>query len=121
MIMYPWLLTLGEHASLGDGVLVYNLGPIRIGDNTLISQRVHLCGGTHDHTVSDLPLVRSSIVIGSGVWVCAEAYIGPGVTVHDGALIGARAVVVKDIPSGMIAVGNPAKVVKKREIRSASS
>ena len=118
-VMHPWLLTLGEHASLGDHVFAYNLGPLRIGDHTLVSQDVNLCGGTHDYTISNLPLIRSEITIGSGVWVCAEAFIGPGVTIHDNALVAARSVVVKDVPVNAIVAGNPARVVKQRVIRSA--
>ncbi len=99
---------------LGDHVHVYNLGPITIGDHTVISQDVYLCAGTHDYTQPDLPLVRPSITIGSGVWICAGAFIGPGVTIGDNAIVGARAVVTKDVPPGMIVAGNPARVIKVR-------
>ncbi len=114
-VMHPWLLTLGEHASLGDHVCVYNLGPLYIGDHTLVSQNVHLCGGTHDHTISSLPLVRSPITIGCGVWICADVFIGPGVTIHDNALVGARSVVVKDVLANTIVAGNPACVIAERK------
>ncbi|MEM6334238.1 MAG: colanic acid biosynthesis acetyltransferase WcaF, partial [Planctomycetota bacterium] len=84
-VWHPWLLELGAWSMLADGVEVYNLGRVRIGSHTVVSQRAFLCAGTHDHQRSDLPLVRSEIVIGDGVWVAAEAFIGPGVTVGDGA------------------------------------
>ena len=113
-VMHPWLLTLGDHASLGDAVIVYNLGPVVVGDHTLVSQRTHLCAGTHDYTRPDLPLLRPPITIGRGVWVCAEAFVGPGVTVGENAVVGARAVVTHDVPEGVVVAGNPAKVVKQR-------
>lgn len=113
--MFPWLLSMEEGAILGDHVTVYNLGPIHIGHFTVVSQNTHLCGGTHDHTQPHMPLVRSPITLGDGVWVCADAFIGPGVHVHDRAIVGARAVVTKDVPAGKIVAGNPARVIKDRD------
>jgi putative colanic acid biosynthesis acetyltransferase WcaF len=113
-IFHPWLLEIGEWVGLSDFVNVYNLGPIRIGDHSAISQGVHLCAGTHDYTKPELPLVRSAIEIGAGVWIAAEAFIGPGVTIGDNAVIGARAVVVSDIPPNVVAAGNPARPIKPR-------
>ena len=113
-IFAPWLLTLGDYSAIGDDVRVYNLGHITIGSHTVISQNVHLCAGTHDYTRPDLPLIRSNIVIGSGVWICADAFIGPDVTIGDNAIVGARAVVTKDVPPNVIVAGNPAKMIKDR-------
>ncbi|MDZ4755153.1 MAG: putative colanic acid biosynthesis acetyltransferase [Phycisphaerae bacterium] len=113
-VQHPWLLTMGAHSAIADEVLVYNLGPIRIGEHTVVSQRVHLCAGTHDYHRDDLPLLRSFITIGRGVWVCADAFIGPDVTVGDNALVGARSVVMRDVPPAMIVAGNPARVIKPR-------
>lgn len=115
-VFHPWLLTMGEHASLADDVNVYNLGPITIGDHTTISQGVHLCAGTHDYTRPDLPLLRPPINIGAGVWICADAFIGPGVTIGDNTVVGARAVVTRDLPPNIVAAGNPARVIKPREM-----
>lgn len=113
-IHHPWLLRVGEESSLGDNVHVYNLGPVEIGPHSAVSQNVHLCAGTHDWKLRHLPLERSSIVIGSGVWVCADAFIGPGVTVGHNSIVGARAVVMKDVPERSIVAGNPAVVVRDR-------
>ncbi len=113
-VQHPWLLAMGAHSALAEEVLVYNLGPIRIGDHTVVSQRCHLCAGTHDYHREDLPLLRSFITIGHGVWVCADAFVGPDVTVGDNALVGARAVVMRDVPAAMIVAGNPARVVQAR-------
>jgi putative colanic acid biosynthesis acetyltransferase WcaF len=115
-IWHPWLFEMGEYAMLSEGVTVYNLGKVTIGNHTVISQDVYLCAGTHDHTKPNLPLQRPPITIGSGVWICAGAFIGPGVTVGDNAVVAARSVVVKDVPAGMIVGGNPAKIIKPREM-----
>lgn len=115
-ILHPWLLSLGAHSILGERVRAYNLGPISVGDHSVVSQDASLCAGTHDYTRADLPLQRPPIHIGSGVWVCAEAFIGPGVTIGDNSIVGARAVVARDVPAAVVVAGNPAKVVKTRSI-----
>ncbi len=113
-VLHPWLFALGQRSILGDNVEVYNLGPVEIGEHTVVSQGTYLCAGTHDYTQPDLPLVRSGIRIGAGVWIAAQAFIGPGVSVGDNCVIGARSVVVSDVPARMVAVGNPARVIKPR-------
>jgi putative colanic acid biosynthesis acetyltransferase WcaF len=118
-IIHPWLLEMDEWSVLGPGVTVYNLGPVRIGRHTMVSQNVYLCAGTHDYRRADLPLERPPITIGNGVWVAACAFVGPGVTIGDNAVVGACAVVVKDVPEGMVVAGNPARVVKPREMKDA--
>ncbi|MBC7834670.1 MAG: colanic acid biosynthesis acetyltransferase WcaF [Phycisphaerales bacterium] len=121
VVRHPWLLTVGDHSCLAEGVEVYNLGPVTIGDHTVLSQDVYVCAGTHDYTRPDLPLIRPPITIGSGVWVCAGAFIGPGVTVGDNSVVGARAVVSRSIPAGKVAAGNPAVVLKDRRMDGATS
>lgn len=119
-IVHPWLLCCGQYSSISDDVTIYNLGRVTIGDHTVISQDVYICAGTHDYTKPDLPLLRTPITIGSGVWVCAGAFIGPGVTIGDNAVVGARAVVVHDVPPGVIVAGNPARVIKARRMDKGS-
>lgn len=118
-VMHPWLLEVGDWSMLGERVDVYNLGPVRIGEHTVISQDAVLCAGTHDHTKPDLPLLRPPITIGAGAWVAAEAFIGPGVTIGDNSVISARAVVMRDVPEGVIAAGNPCAVVGERAVAEA--
>lgn len=115
-VWHPWLLAIGEHACLADGVMVYNLGPVSIGGHTVLSQDAYVCAGTHDYGHSSLPLRRPPITIGAGVWVCAKAFIGPGVTIGDNAVVGACAVVTRDVPPDVIVQGNPAVVVKPRRM-----
>lgn len=118
-ITRPWDLELGR-CSIGPRVHLYNLGGLKIGEQTVISQDVYICGGTHDYTDPTYPLLRKKIVIGDGVWIAAGAFIGPGVTIGDGAVVGARAVVMRDVPPWTVVAGNPAKVIKQRELKPRS-
>jgi putative colanic acid biosynthesis acetyltransferase WcaF len=105
---------MGEYSVLAEDVDVYNLGPIVLGDHTVVSHRAVLCAGSHDYTKPNLPLLRPKIHIGDGVWVCTQAFIGPGVTVGDNTVVGACAVVMRDVPAGVLVAGNPANVVRPR-------
>jgi putative colanic acid biosynthesis acetyltransferase WcaF len=114
-IEVPWNLSIGADAVIGDHVILYCLGKVTIGARVMISQYAHLCAGTHDHTRPDLPLLRPPIVIEDDVWIAADAFIGPGVTVGQGTVVGARSSVFSDLPTWKICVGNPARPVKDRE------
>lgn len=116
--MHPWLLEMGDWSMIGPDATVYNLGQVTIGHHSVISQDVYLCAGTHDHTKPSLPLERPTIQIGSGVWIAAGAFIGPGAVIGDNSVIGARAVVIGEIPPGVVAAGNPCKVIKPREMNA---
>jgi putative colanic acid biosynthesis acetyltransferase WcaF len=113
-ITHPWLFEMGDWSALGERVTVYNLGAIRVGSHTLISQDVYLCAGSHDYRQPTLPLTKPPITIGHGVWICAGAFICPGTTIGDNTVIGARAVVTRDMPAGVVAAGNPARIIKPR-------
>lgn len=112
----PWKLEMGKHSCLADGVDCYNVDTVRIGDNTTVSQKSYLCTASHDITKPNLPLVTAPIIIEDQVWVGADAFIGMGVTVKQGAVIGARASVYKNVEAWTVVGGNPAKVIKKRVI-----
>jgi putative colanic acid biosynthesis acetyltransferase WcaF len=121
LIYYPWNLEIGDDSSIGEWALVYNLGLVRIGHRATISQRAHLCAGTHDYRNPALPLIKPPIEIGDEVWVCADAFVGPNVTVANGAVVGARAVVTRNVDSLTVVAGNPAKFVKARVIGEANA
>jgi putative colanic acid biosynthesis acetyltransferase WcaF len=113
-IYFPWNLTVGDWSAIGEDAFIYNLGSVTLGQSTTISHRAHLCAGTHDYTQPDLPLLKPPIVIRDSAWVCADAFIGPGVTVGEGAVVAARAVVVRDVAPWTIVAGNPASFIKQR-------
>lgn len=114
-IYYPWNLEIGDWSSIGEWALVYSLGKVTIGERVTISQRVHLCAGTHDYQDAAMPLLKPPIVIADAAWICADAFIGPGVIVAEGAVVGARSVVVKNVPDWSVVAGNPAKFIKSRK------
>lgn len=113
-IIIPWNLTIGDDATIGDRVILYALGSIAIGARATISQGAHLCAGTHDHRKADFPLMKRPIAIGEGAWICADAFIGPDVTVGEYAIVGARAVAMRDIAPRTIVAGNPARLIGYR-------
>ncbi len=110
----PWNLDLAHNCVIGAGVRLYALGKISLGAHTVISQRAHLCAGSHDYLDPRMPLLRPPISIGDGVWICTEAFIGPGVSIGDRAVIGARSVVTGNLPQDMVCAGNPCRPIKKR-------
>ncbi|MBC7846293.1 MAG: putative colanic acid biosynthesis acetyltransferase [Flavobacterium sp.] len=114
-IWAPWNLEMGANSSLGPKVDCYNQGKISIGTNTVISQKTYLCASSHDYTKKDFPLVLKPIQIGDGVWIAADAFIGPNVCIGNSAVIAARAVVIKDVEENTIVGGNPAKIIKSRK------
>jgi putative colanic acid biosynthesis acetyltransferase WcaF len=116
-ITIPWNLDVGDWSAIGFDVLVYNLGPIRLGQRVTVSQRAHLCAGTHDFRDPAMPLEKPPIAIHDDVWICADAFVGPGVEIGQGAIVGARAVAVKDVAAWTIVAGNPAREVGKRVLR----
>jgi putative colanic acid biosynthesis acetyltransferase WcaF len=115
-IYFPWNLEAGDETAIGERALIYNLGRVTLGPRVTISHGAHVCAGTHDHTKPDFPLLRPPIMIGPEVWICADAFVGPGVTIGEGAIVGARAVAMKDVRPWSIVVGNPARETKRREI-----
>lgn len=116
----PWHLTIGPNTSVGDCAVLYCLGPITLGARVSISQYAHLCAGTHDHTHPDLPLLRPPIVIEDDVWIAADAFVGPGVRIGAGTVVGARSAVFNDLPAWKICVGTPAKPIGDRMINPPS-
>lgn len=113
-ITYPWKVTIGDHAWIGDHAVLYSLGNIHIGSHSVISQRSYLCGGDHDYTQIDFPIRGRDIHIGSEVWIAADVFIAPGITVGDGTVIGSRSSVYSDQPDAMVCMGSPCRPIKPR-------
>ncbi len=115
-VTYPWKLKLGDYVWIGEETYVYNLGEIEIGSHVSISHRVFLCAGTHDYTQLAFPISAPPIKIEDEVWLPSEVFVGPGVTIGRGVVVGVRSMVLSDLPEGMICYGQPAKPIRPREM-----
>lgn len=113
-IVFPKNLSLAPHSMVGPHVNLYNLATIRLETGANLSQHCHLCAGTHDFARWSMPLVTKPITIGRNAWLGADVFVGPGVTVGELCVVGARSVVVKDLPDRKICVGSPCRPVKDR-------
>ena len=116
LIWAPWNLTIDAGATIGGGAIIYNVDHITVGRPAVISQGAHLCTASHDHNAPTFDLVTAPILIGEEAWIAADAFIGPGVTIAHGAVVGARAVVVKSVDERVVVAGNPARAVGTRAI-----
>ena len=111
----PWNLSVGDHVGIADGVTLYNMDRVDIGSYAVISQGAHLCGGTHDYNSPNFQLYARPIRIGMHAWVCAEAFLAPGVAVAEGAVVGARSVVTRELTEPWaVYAGNPCRRVGQR-------
>jgi putative colanic acid biosynthesis acetyltransferase WcaF len=109
-IWYPPNFSMAAQSVLGPGVECYSMGPIAIGPRAVVSQRAFLCTGTHDIHRPEFQIGAKAIVIEANAWVCAEAFVGPGVSIGEGAVLGARGVAFSDLEPWTVYVGNPAAI-----------
>ena len=114
-IWAPWHLHMEANSCLGPNVICYSMAIVSLGKKAIVSQGTHLCTGSHDYESVDFQLFAKPITIEADVWICAESFVGPGVTISCGAVIGARSVVIKDQPSWTVCGGNPCKSIKSRK------
>jgi putative colanic acid biosynthesis acetyltransferase WcaF len=115
-IFMPWNLEMAEYSILGSEVNCYNVDKIKIGAHAMVSQMTYLCSASHDISKSDMPLITAPIIIEDQAWIAADVFIGMGVTVGQGAVVGARSSVFKDVEKWTVVGGNPAKFIKMREV-----
>jgi putative colanic acid biosynthesis acetyltransferase WcaF len=113
-VTYPWKLFIGDYTWIGDNTILYNLGEIHIGSNVSIAHHDYFCTGLHNIHSLTFDIGQKPIVIEDECWIPNDIFIGPGVTIKRGCVVGARSTVLKDLPEGMICFGNPAKPIKKR-------
>lgn len=116
-VWLPANLELGDHCLIGPGARLYNQGAITVGARTVISQGAQICASTHDIGHPHFQLVLRPVRIGDGAWIAAEAFIGPGVNIADGAVIGARAALFENAEAWGVYSGNPARQIKQRILR----
>jgi putative colanic acid biosynthesis acetyltransferase WcaF len=112
-ISFPWRLTIQDHVWIGEDVGILSLAEVRIENNVCISQRAFLCSGSHDFRSNDFKLRVAPITIGSGSWIAACAFIGPGVEVGAGSVVSAGSVVLESVAANSLVRGNPAEIVTK--------
>jgi putative colanic acid biosynthesis acetyltransferase WcaF len=112
---------------LAEHVDCYNVDKVILGTCTTVSQYSYLCTATHDYNDPvimerpQLPLLIAPITLCDRVWITADVFVGPGVTVHEGSVVLARSSVFKDVPQWSVAAGNPATVIKARILRKLSN
>ncbi len=114
-IRVPWQLEMEDRACIGDGAEIYNLGECILRARCTVAQHGYLCGGSHDLAKRALPLIVAPIDIGQDAFLGAKAFVMPGVTIGEGAVVGAASVVVRDVMAWTIVVGNPANPVGTRK------
>jgi putative colanic acid biosynthesis acetyltransferase WcaF len=112
-IWAPWNLEMGEMSTLAPHVICYSVDKVILEDNAIVSQYTHLCTASKDYSKQSRPLITEPILIKSRAWVCADVFVGPGVTVGQGSVVGARACVAKDVEPWTIVGGNPASMIRK--------
>lgn len=115
-IWAPWNLAMGDQSCLASDVVCYAMAPISLGNKVVVSQGTYLCAGTHDYNDPRFQLIAKPITIEDQSWIAARAFIGPGVTVGKGAVVGACSVVTRNIPAWIVCAGNPCKPIKRREL-----
>lgn len=115
-IYQPWNLEMHEHSCLAPEVDCYNVGKITVEAHATVSQKTYLCAASHNICSKKHELIFQPIVIKRQAWIGADAFIAMGVTVGEGAVVGARAAVFKDVEPWTIVGGNPAKYLKNRII-----
>ena len=115
-ITYPWKVKIGDYSWIGDDVVLYSLGDIIIGTNSVVSQKSYICTGTHDYTKEDFPILAKKIVIGDECWLATDVFVSPGVIINNGVVVGARSTVINDLDSNSVYVGSPVRFIKKRKL-----
>lgn len=114
-ILSPWRLTLGVRTTIGPNVKI-DYGEVSIGNMVTVSQNSSIITGSHDIKYLNLPFYSKKIVIESYVWIAAECFVGPGVRILEGSILGAGAVLFKDTERYSVYIGNPAVRIKSRVI-----
>lgn len=108
-IQIPWNVSLGDGACIGDRAALYSLDKIVVERQAVIAQEAYLCTGTHDFTRDTLPLVTAPIRVMEASFVGARAFLMPDITIGAGAIVGACAVVTRNVAAGSRVKGNPAR------------
>lgn len=118
-VWLPANLIMHEHACVGDLTDIYDVAPITIGARSTVSHYSFLCAASHDFEDPTQPLTIAPITLGQNVWLAADVFVAPGVSIPDGVVVGARSsVFTSDLPPWHLCAGSPAKPIRKREFKS---
>jgi putative colanic acid biosynthesis acetyltransferase WcaF len=115
IIRAPWRLRLMDRACLGPRCEVYNLGWVTLMDRATVAPYALLCGGSHDFSKEHWPLTTGPITLGANCFIGTRAIVLLGVMIGNSAIVGAGAVVAKNIAPYSVVVGNPARVIRIHE------
>ena len=112
---YGYNIHSGENVYFNVNCVVLDTMKVTIGDNVFFAPGVHVYTASHPLDAVERRTIEFSkpVVIGNDCWIGGNTVICPGVTIGNGCVIGAGSVVTKDIPDNSLAVGNPAKVIRK--------
>lgn len=113
-ITYPWNVSIGDYSWVGDDCVLYSLGKITIGAHVAVAHKVYFNTGGHNYQKITFDISSKDLIIEDECWITNDVYLAPGITIGKGAVIGARSTVLKDVPSGKVVVGSPAKIIKDR-------
>ncbi len=113
-IIHPWNLTIERGVVVMHDVILDCQAPLRIGSATRISQLSHLCTATHEYEKRDMPIIGQPITVGRDCWLAADVFVGSGVNIGDGAVLGARCSVFRDVPAKALVAGSPARPLEPR-------
>lgn len=116
-VFMPWNLEVGSWSTIGGQVHILNAAPFIVGKDCNVSERAYICCASHNIQSDVHEQVHKPIIMQDRSWVAAEAFVGMGITIGEGAVVGARAAVFKDVEPWTVVGGNPAKFIKKRVIK----
>ena len=105
---------MNAHSCIADDVDCYCVARVTLGRHATVSQYSYLCSASHDSSQISMPMVCAPIVIDDEAWVAADVFVGPGVTVGRGAIVGARSTVVSDVVAWQVVAGSPPRLLRMR-------
>lgn len=120
-IKYPWMLEIGDHSWIGEGVWIDNLALVKIGAHCCVSQGALLLCGNHNYKKSSFDLIVGEIILEDGSWIGAKGIVTGGVTCQTHSILSAGSVTSKKLAAYQIYRGNPAIKVGERRIEEKSN
>jgi putative colanic acid biosynthesis acetyltransferase WcaF len=111
----PWHLVMEEGSTLADHVICHNNTTVHLGPYATISQHSYLCTASRDIDRPGRPVIGAPIHVGRDAWVAVQCYVGPGVTIGENAVVGARSTVTRDVAANSVVAGSPPRLLRMRK------